>query len=868
MTTTLLTPAAKEVLRRNVRSLRETLFVDLSEAARGEYQLDVGPEKARLPEARRRRRERLEAWLEEQARAAGGRTKKERDALRPRFFGQAVQEAAYTLLNRLVLVRILEHHGFSTPLVVTGGWRSSGYASEFAHYAGPLAGDDSQGYPHLLDAIFGELSLELPGLFGPVGLTPLFPVPAASLHAVVDVLNDPDLASAWGDDTTLGWVYQYWNDPEREALDAKIAGGGKIEPHEIASKTQMFTERYMVEWLFENSLGFTWLCICRKNGWTADAERVLPALEARRAEWRAKREAGEVALDALMPIEPGLEADWKYYVPQPIPADAIEKAPASIRDVRLLDPACGSGHFLVIAFGLLARMHEEEARHRGETSSPADVAAHIVGQNLYGIDIDPRAAQIAAAALWLRARLYARDVRLSRMNLVAPSFRLAKLPVDDPARVALVEDLAQLGVPSATTARLIESLAGVDHLGTLLRVDRELGALVDRVADEEGPLFAHATEKQRARLEERVAAFLDAHAAESDLGLRLEGEQLAAGVRFIELVKEGRYDVVVGNPPYQAISKTSQFEYVVKSYPRGKADLYAAFLERGLELVREGGASALVTMRGWMFLGQFKELRHHVLRTFDLRNIGDFDRGAFDEVPNEVLAVAAPIIRRSPPAEVPSVAVQPTPFDDKSYDRQRTNRKRAALLAQVGRYEFDPKGFAVIDGEPIVYWWDAGMLAEYAASEKLRGSSKIREGVGTKNDARYLRRPWEVRLQDVRLATFDEEADTIARDPQRLGSIRQRRRGAFLDRGRVRSHQLALQRPGDRFLRKEPLRSRRVLLLRTRHCLLNDRSRLHMPSVSRAKHLRAHGRLGLPGPTVGPALLLELIARQSHRELS
>src|SRR3954469_5020353 len=111
----------------------------------------------------------------------------------------------------------------------------------------------------------------------------------------------------------LNAVYQYWNDPEREKLDEKISGGGKIEPHEIASKTQMFTERYMVEWLLQNSLGLTWLCICRRNGWTADAERMLPVLEARRVAWRAKREAGEVALDALMPIESDLEDAWKYY---------------------------------------------------------------------------------------------------------------------------------------------------------------------------------------------------------------------------------------------------------------------------------------------------------------------------------------------------------------------------------------------------------------------------------------------------------------------------------------------------------------------------------------------------------------------------
>lgn len=749
MTATVLTPEAKETLRKRVRELRDLLLGELREVATGEYQLAIALDKARLDAPRRAKRRRLQEWLGEQARA--GKTKGVKESeLRARLLDEAVEEAAHTLLNRLVLVRILEHHrllGPDAPAVVTGGDKAPGYAGEFLGYAGPLADDDSRGLRHLLAVIFDELALELPGLFGKVGLTALFPVPAGVLNTVVEALNDPALASAWGDDTTLGWVYQYWNDPEREKLDAKIADGGKIEPHEIASKTQMFTERYMVEWLLQNSLGFTWLAICRKNAWTADAERVLPELDARRAAWRARREAGEVALDALIPIAPGLESDWKYYVPQPMPNDAVEKAPASIRDVKLLDPACGSGHFLVIAFGLLARMYEEEARHRGEAGtdawSAAEIARRIVAENLHGIDIDARAIQIAAAALWVRAKLHAPVVRLSQMNLVAPRFGLGKLPKDDPARAALEGELFVMGVPKATTGALVEGLAGVDHLGTLLRVDRDITALLDEVERDEGPLFVHGAKKEKARLEETVARFLDVHAAESDLGLRLEGEQLAAGVRFIELAKEGGYDVVVGNPPYQAISKTANFDYVVKNYPLGRANLYEAFLERGLELVREGGLSALLTIRGWMFLGK-GELRQAVIREHDLRMLGDVDRGAFQDVPDEVLATVMSVIRRAAPGSDPSIAMQPTPLDDHSRDSGRTNRKRAALLAQVGRHEFDPKSFAVIEGEPIVYWWTKDFLARYAIAPKLGEVARARGGANTGANSRLVRRFWEV----------------------------------------------------------------------------------------------------------------------------
>lgn len=746
MSSTLLTPDAKEALRKTIRALRPRLLEQLHEAAKGEYRLDVDIGKAKLPEARHCRRERLEAWLDEQCRGCADKTKKTKttEPVRQRFLEQAIKEAAHTWVNRLVMLRILEQHELVTPAVLTGGWKSPAYEQEFIHYAGPLATDDTRGYRDLLETVFGELALELPGLYGPVGLVGLFPMPAALLREVVEAINDPALDTAWGDDMTLGWIYQYWNDPEREELDAKITGGGKIEPHEIASKTQMFTERYMVEWLLQNSLGLTWLSICKKNHWAADAEQVLPVLEQRRAEFRAKREQGEVALDALMPIHGPLEDAWKYYVLQPIPDDAVAKAPSSIREVKLLDPACGSGHFLVSAFGLFVAMYAEEAKHRGESWSHTEIAESILANNLHGIDIDPRAIQIAAAALWLKAKLSAPDAKFGRMNLVAPCFRLGALPKEDPAVKKLYSELDALGVPAETTGKLVESLSGVDHLGTLLRVDHAIAALTDDTGAQWGTLFARAAEKKKIQIEAAIVQYLDAHATEADLGLRLEGEQLAAGIRFVRMVKEGTYDVVAGNPPYQGLSKTSQFDYVTKKYPRGKADLYAAFLERGLELAREGGISALLTMRGWMFLGQFKELRENLLAKSDLRSLVDLDSGAFDEVSaaQVVLSVACSVFRRAAP-DSGAVALRPTPMDDRA-STGMTNRKRAGLLAHVGRYEFDPKGFAVIEGEPIVYWWTKEFLERYASAPKVGEQCPVREGLSTSSNDRFVARPWEI----------------------------------------------------------------------------------------------------------------------------
>jgi hypothetical protein len=598
------------------------------------------------------------------------------------------------------------------------------------------------------------------------------------LRAVIEALNDDELATVWTDDTALGWIYQYWNDPERERLDAKLAAAKKLENHEIASKTQMFTERYMVEWLLHNTLGQMWLAMCKQHGWHADAEAsgVLDRLEERRIAWRARREAGEVALDALLPIEPGLEERWKYWVPQPLPDDAVASAPASVRDLTLLDPACGSGHFLVIACDLLFALYQEEARHRGEVWSDREIVESILERNLHGLDIDPKAVQLAAAALMLKARQLCALAEPRTMNLVAPAFSLARLPGQDPALrelYAAVKD--ETGIPEALTATIVGALAGADHLGTLLKVDAAIDAAIEQYGAQlsaavpsradQGDLFTGHQPRRRKRITaetakaavlDRLEAFLRHHTGGADLGLRLRGEQLAAGVRFVRLVREGQYDLVIGNPPYQGTSKMADKAYVEKEYPRGKADLYAAFLERGLQLVKPGGVSALLTMRNWMFIKQFSALREWLLATYDLRMLGDVDRGAFEEVPDEVVAAVMSVFRSAPPSETPSVAMQPTPLDDKSRDSERTKRKRAAVLCQVGRISFQKAALQAVAESPLVYWWHGAFVDRYRASESLGRSHDVRKGIITGDDGRFNRCVWELPCDSVLLVRTDE----------------------------------------------------------------------------------------------------------------
>jgi hypothetical protein len=831
-----MTSAAKGKLSKTIRALRERLLTDLSEATDREYKLSIRTPK--LDTAKTARRKRLEDWLAEQARAETGKQKRTRDDFRR----EAEQQAAYTLLNRLVILRVMEATGLRKPKVVTGGWNSQGY-KDFRELAPALIRDDeSEGYSFLLQLIFEDLATDLPGLYGSVGVADLIPVPSATIRAVVEAFDDSELESCWTDDMTLGWVYQYWNDPQREALDKKINEGGKIEPHEIASKTQMFTERYMVDWLLQNSLGPMWLAMCKKHGWTpeVEADGTLQRLEDRRVAWRAKRDAGEVELTDLMPLETDAEKRWAYYVPQPIPDDAMEHAPDSVRDLKILDPAVGSGHFLVVAFDLLVALYKEEARHRAAASllprdggegarradegavesgsvaenpphpsplprsdiepanestlrgradktiasvpfNPADwsdvgIVERILEHNLHGIDLDSRAVQIAAAALWLKAQQACPAAHPRQLNLVASNLGIASLPDNDPALVelrAVVEK--ETGIPAKLTNQIVEALRGADHLGSLLKVDAAIETAISQYEEQIGwkkkvrqiDMFPDGTTESRPRPISRdwaqnsllaaLELFLSQHTSAKELGLRLRGEQLAAGVRFVRLVREGTYDVVVANPPYQGTSKMADAKYVATHYKLAKADLFAAFLLRGLELVREHGVSAMLTMRNWMFITQYSDLRQHLLQTYDLRALGDLSSGAFQEInaAQVVVSVAMACFWRDQNTGGEKVAIRP--FNDETLLKPgETERKRAATLCHVGRHTFDPAALKVVPEWPLVYWWDDAFLKKYATAPKLGEAFKVKQGMATANNTRFLRYWWEVAHTDICIDQFSD----------------------------------------------------------------------------------------------------------------
>ena len=426
-------PEAMEALSSTVRKLRPLLETDLARQLDRRFRLSVPAAGAGLDARHGVLRARFESWLAERTRA---RPTDGRHAPDPRSSVQAaaVSEQASRALLRLFLLRQLEASGVSRPALLTGGWTSKAYLELRGHAPGLVEGqqaDDYEGLDFLLKLLFDELAVDLPGLYGAGPLDELFVLSPAALREVCAALNAPELETAWSDDTTLGWVYQFWNDPQREAIDERVGPRGKIPPHEIASKTQLFTERYMVDWLVENSVG-----------------RVALSM-------RSARLAGRE------PPAPG----WPMFVAG---ADLLapQKLPARLVELKVLDPACGSGHFLAGAFDLLVPLYREEARDLGQQIDDAEIAERILRHNLHGIDIDGRAVQVAAAVLYLKARKLSRRGRIPQLNLVSTAFDLDGLREDDPALQALVRALP---TAAGSVTEVVTALRHAGFRGSLVR---------------------------------------------------------------------------------------------------------------------------------------------------------------------------------------------------------------------------------------------------------------------------------------------------------------------------------------------------------------------------------------------------------------
>lgn len=525
-----------------------------------------------------------------------------------------VRDAAFTTLNRFVALKMLEARELLQECM-TEGDQSVGYREFCAMAPGVLLLPDAAGYRLYIESLFDELSTEVKVLFDRRDAASALWPKRQPFEALLDVLNAPDLRGVWTEDETIGWVYQFFNsgDERKKMRDESQAPRNS---RELAVRNQFFTPRYVVQFLTDNTLGRTWL----------------------------QMRGGETALANHCAY---LVRDEEAIVPR------AKKDP---RDLKVLDPACGSGHFLLYAFELLLTIYEEAWRDQKDAVASQGsgrslredypdldalrraVPALIVQHNLFGVDIDPRCAQIAAFALWLRAQRAFKEFGLPA-NGRTPITRTHIVVAEPmPGDVTMVDAFAA-GLEPPLLRDLFGKMVGemrlAGDLGTLLRVEDGIATELTRAREQfikqrettflpemeplrrQGELdlsgiddtqFFHEAE---ARIVDALRRFAESAAGRTGVRRRLFADDAAQGIALIDLIRT-RFDVVLMNPPFGAGSVDAKNEFE-GSYPRTKNDVYAAFVERGIQLLHKRGMLGAITSRTGFFLSSFQRWREEIL---------------------------------------------------------------------------------------------------------------------------------------------------------------------------------------------------------------------------------------------------------------
>ncbi|MFM4899694.1 MULTISPECIES: BREX-1 system adenine-specific DNA-methyltransferase PglX [Aeromonas] len=438
-----------------------------------------------------------------------------------------------------------------------------------------------QAMPFLFEAIDDETELLLP-----TGLTRT----DAFWRELVDGIPEGD----WEQVEVIGWLYQFYISEKKDEVIGKV-----VKSEDIPAATQLFTPNWIVQYLVQNSVGRYWL-------------QTYP----------------DSALQQAMPY---------YVAPGEQPAEVISAlaatTPASIEpeSIKVLDPACGSGHILVEAYNLLYRIYEE----RGYRSR--DIPQLILSRNLFGLDIDDRAAQLAGFALLMRARqddrrLFSREIQLNLYALQeSRHLNIPKLwqALNLNAEWDRGQSKDLFAVAPASLASNDPRLALLNDLHQRFLSAKTLGSLIE-VPAEQAPAIAE------------LAAALHTLSISGDV------MQKPAAKALLPLLKQAcvlakRYDTVIANPPYMGSKgmNAELKEFAKKQFPNSKSDLFAIFIERNLDLTTTAGMVAMITMQSWMFLSSFEALRARILGQHTILGMAHLGARGFDSIGGEVVSTTA-----------------------------------------------------------------------------------------------------------------------------------------------------------------------------------------------------------------------------------
>jgi hypothetical protein len=674
-----------------------------------------------------------------------------------------VREAAFTWLNRFVALRMMEERRLLREAVsrladsnafkfwlaeghdpAAMGLHESGETPENAMGEGPR----HVAYRRFLLWQCGELSREVSVLFDPGTLASRLCMRPNVLKALIATMNAEELAEAWrqGNEETIGWVYQAFC---AEELQAAFAGareqGKKFNPEDIPAVTQLFTLRWVVKFLMENTLGRLWL---------------------------------EMHPDSR------LREKLVYLVPPP---EGTRRRLKPVRKIAFLDPACGSMHFGLVAFDLYVEMYREEIESAGKpgwpekpsVGEPEDIPAAIIAENLHGIDLDLRAVQLSALTLFLRARTMNPKCAFTDRNLACAN-------VEQITGGRIEEFIRQSQFSHPIYERILRQIALLlkdsDNLGSLLRPER---ALEQSIAEERRkanknlsllPGFGpeqfetkEGIEEFFDILQEQVLSHLDIFAKQS----RGNGDdpshfaaETAKGLRFVRLAQQ-RYDVVTTNPPYLSNRKmNARLRSLMEDhYTESKGDLYAAFIARCKELLEPSGLMGMLTMHSFMFISSYEDLRAKLREDMAIETLAHYGGGLFAVGNPGTLQTAAFVFRKEPDEKQreENTGVYFRLVRERDSEAKRLAFESTLTALRAGQdhpllFAHRQKDFDAIPGKPWVYWMPKTLTELFRSLDLVENVAKPRVGLQTADNDRFLRKWWETGKDRIGLCCLSAEA--------------------------------------------------------------------------------------------------------------
>jgi hypothetical protein len=614
-----------------------------------------------------------------------------------------IDSAAYTWFNRLCALRFMDANGYTTTPVVTPregstqpavladaaqgiydpeygfdrmvrdrvsalllGSVSSANATEDAydallravcrHYAGPM------GY------LFSEESAS--SLLIPSGLL----AEGSILHRIVDDMDKEACSSV----EVLGWLYQFYIAERKDEVFAGFKAKGKANkkagPDEIGPATQLFTPEYIVRFLTQNSLGRLWM---------------------------------------LNNPGSGLVKHMEYFIAPKDDESHIEVA--DVEEIRVLDPACGSGHILVYAFDLLFEMYEEEGY------SPENIPTMILRNNLKGLEIDARAAEIAKFALEMKARehdshFFDRDIDADITVLVPVKFE--------------VQELSQTLKAFKKRNRLLNAIEHMSEAGSLYVPDSDDAAVI------------------RKELERLGDPHEDSIFAQS---LRRKLQIMLADVEALS----GTYHCVIANPPYMGNSNMGSWlsSWVKSNYPDEKGDLCTCFVKRGLCMTKSGGYTAEITKQSWMFLDSYEDMRKGIIENYGILTMAHLGTRAFDAIGGEVVSTVATVFWNN---HWNDNGTYVRLVDCSGEDEKSKALKESAFNSRGSRrYNASSENFVKLPGWPIAYWASNRVIEVFSEAPQIEESIHLCQGLTTSDNKLFVRCWWEPSLDDEKMDSVD-----------------------------------------------------------------------------------------------------------------